>query len=82
MGEGIYDERHRVLIDLMVEARREAGLTQTALAERLGGSQQVVSFMESGQRRIDVVELHEFCEIVGVDLLDFVTRYVERTVRI
>jgi transcriptional regulator with XRE-family HTH domain len=45
------------------QARREAGLTQAEVGRRLGLRQNVVSRMESGERRIDPVELARFAAI-------------------
>jgi transcriptional regulator with XRE-family HTH domain len=42
-------------------------MTQAELAARLGQYQSFVSRLESGQRRIDVVEFLELSEILGFD---------------
>jgi len=42
-------------------------MTQTDLAARLGEYQSFVARLESGQRRIDVVEFLELAETVGFD---------------
>lgn len=46
---------------------------------RLGRAQSFVSKYESGERRLDVVELQEICQAVGVQLRDFVRQYEECT---
>lgn len=56
--------RHRALIAYLTEARERAGLTQTELAEKLGEYQSFVARLESGQRRVDVVEFLELAEIL------------------
>ncbi len=60
-------ERHKALIALLIEKREAAGLTQTDLAAKLGEYQSFVARLESGQRRIDVVEFMELAEILGFD---------------
>jgi ribosome-binding protein aMBF1 (putative translation factor) len=55
------------LAELLVEARQAAGLRQVDLAKKLKIKQQQVSHLESGQRRIDVVELIELGKIIGFD---------------
>lgn len=60
-------ERHRALIALLIEAREKAGLTQTELAEKIGEYQSFVARLESGQRRVDVVEFLELAEVLGFD---------------
>jgi len=52
-------------------ARELAGLSQTQTARRLGRPQSFVSKCESGERRVDVVELRTFAVIYGVDLSFF-----------
>jgi transcriptional regulator with XRE-family HTH domain len=59
--------RHKALITFLIERREAAGLTQTELADRLGEYQSFVARLESGQRRIDVVEFLELAEVLGFD---------------
>jgi transcriptional regulator with XRE-family HTH domain len=41
---------------ILVEARQSAGLTQVALAKKLGRPQSFESKFEHGERRLDVIE--------------------------
>lgn len=47
----------------LTKARKEAKFTQKAAADLLGEHQSYVSKSESGERRVDVVELVEFAKI-------------------
>ncbi len=58
----------------MREVRTGAGLRQVDLAERLGQPQSFVSKYESGERRLDLLEVRRICEAVGVPLEEFVRR--------
>jgi transcriptional regulator with XRE-family HTH domain len=60
---------------LLRQIRLEAGLRQSDLAERLGQPQSFVSKYESGERRLDLLEVREICAAVGVSLEDFVRRF-------
>lgn len=60
-------ERHKALIELLIERREAAGLTQTELAAKLGEYQSFVARLESGQRRVDVVEFLELAELLNFD---------------
>lgn len=62
------------LTALLREMRLEAGLTQTELAARIGKDQAYVSRYESGQRRLDVLEVREMCNAVGMTLEVFARR--------
>ncbi|WP_058279161.1 helix-turn-helix domain-containing protein [Ruegeria atlantica] len=53
---------HQILIAGLKEARLKAGLTQAALAERLGTVQSFVAKSETGERRMDVVEFARWAE--------------------
>lgn len=59
---------------LLREVRTEAGLRQADLAAKLGQPQSFVSKYESGERRLDVLELREVCKAVGISLEDFAAR--------
>ncbi|NEK17291.1 multiprotein-bridging factor 1 family protein [Rhizobium leguminosarum] len=67
-------ERHRALIALLVEKREASGLTQTELADRLGEYQSFVARLESGQRRVDVIEFLELATILDFDPFDALRR--------
>ncbi|MGO7366567.1 helix-turn-helix domain-containing protein [Rhizobium leguminosarum] len=67
-------ERHRALIALLVEKREASGLTQTELADKLGEYQSLVARLESGQRRVDVIEFLELARILNFDPLDALGR--------
>jgi len=55
-------------------ARVTAGLTQAQLSERIGMPQSFVSKYESGERRLDVLELRTVCKALGISLGAFVNR--------
>ena len=67
MGKTLQSERHRALIDLLIAKREAVGLTQAALANRLGEYQSFVARVESGQRRIDVIEFLDIANALGFD---------------
>ena len=66
-AKGFQDERYRALIEALVEARRQQGMTQTDLAKALGHHQQFVSRFETGERRLDVVEWIDIARCLGLD---------------
>jgi transcriptional regulator with XRE-family HTH domain len=59
---------------LLREVRAEAGLRQADLAANLGLPQSFVSKYESGERRLDILELREVCRSIGISLPNFVAR--------
>jgi transcriptional regulator with XRE-family HTH domain len=74
MKKRIYLAQRDRLVSLLREMRIEAGLTQVDLAARIEKDQTYVSRYESGQRRLDVLEVREICQVVGVALEEFVKR--------
>lgn len=68
MPKTLRSPRQVRLIDLLVEQRKRAGLSQADLAKRLDRYQSVVSSIESGGRRVDVIELLEIAEVIGLDV--------------
>jgi transcriptional regulator with XRE-family HTH domain len=63
----IHDERHKRLIELIIAERKQAGIRQVQLAKKLKRSQTWISRLESGERRLDVVELIDLAEAIGFD---------------
>jgi ribosome-binding protein aMBF1 (putative translation factor) len=54
-------------IELLVQARKDAGITQVELGKRLGQRQTFVSKFELGERRLDVAEFIEVSRAIGID---------------
>ncbi|MBD9650177.1 helix-turn-helix transcriptional regulator [Ensifer sp. ENS09] len=67
MAKTLGTARHKALIALLIAKREAAGLTQTELATKLGEYQSFVARLESGQRRVDVVEFLELARLLGFD---------------
>lgn len=73
MDKTLVTERHKRLIVLIIEAREKAGMTQTELANALGEYQSFVARLESGQRRLDVIEFIHLAEILKFDVTEMIT---------
>ncbi|HWV46722.1 MAG TPA: helix-turn-helix transcriptional regulator [Nitrospira sp.] len=69
---------YQLLTKLLREVREQRGLSQVELAERLGNTQTFVSKVERGERRLDVVELIEFCEAMEVPVDQWLKDYLKR----
>ncbi len=55
-----------------------AGLTQAQVSAKLGRSQSFMSDVETGKRRLDVVELRDIARLVGVPLASMVAEFERR----
>lgn len=62
------DGRYRTAIAALRAARKEARVSQTDLALKLGKRQQFVSKYESGERRLDVIEFLDVAKALGVEV--------------
>ena len=69
----LHSEAYQRFLMRLRRARRAAGLTQWEVGRRLGRPQSYVSKCESGERRVDVVELVEFAKLYS-RRLDFFVR--------
>jgi len=77
-GKTIYSREQGHLTALLREHREEAGLTQAQVAKKLDRPQSFVSKVESGERRLDLVELRALCRVLGIDLVEFVREFEQR----
>jgi len=66
--------RHRILRDFLGEKREKAGLTQHEVSARLQRPQSFIASIETGQRRVDVVELLDLAKAIGFDPHEAVQR--------
>jgi len=64
---GFRDRRYRKVIEHLKLRRLELGLSQQALAERLGLHKQFVSRVELGERRLDFIELVDIARALEID---------------
>ena len=65
------------LTEALISERKRAGLTQAGLAERLRCHQSLLARLESGERRVDVIELIVIARAIGVSPEDIVKRVAE-----
>jgi transcriptional regulator with XRE-family HTH domain len=68
MTRSRHSRRYSRLLVALRQARKDAGLTQNQVAAKLDNHASYVSKCESGERRLDVVELADFCQLYGISL--------------
>jgi transcriptional regulator with XRE-family HTH domain len=68
-------DRRKHLLDLFRQIRVEAGLRQVDLAKKLRRPQSFVSKYESGERRLDLLELQQVCTALHISVTEFVKRF-------
>lgn len=72
MKKSIHTKEYAVFVERLRKAREEAGLTQVQVAKKLKRPQSHVSNVESGQQRVDVVELQRFAKMYGKEINYFI----------
>lgn len=80
-GKSIHSKEYPVFLQLLVEIRQEADLTQAKLAQKTGLSQPYVSAVERGVLRLDTLQLRTWLAGCGSDLGTFGTE-LERRLRV
>ena len=64
--ESIHHELHRSLRDVLIKARKDLHLSQRDLAEKLNVTYSVIGKIETGDRRLDVIEFYEYTKALGL----------------
>lgn len=70
----IYDPRYTKILQLLVAARLNAGISQKELALLLKLNQSDVSKIEHCQRRIDITEFLDWLRITKTDVKEFIDK--------
>ncbi len=74
MPKSVFTDAYAAFLKELVAVRKEAKVTQVELAERLGKPQPFVSNIESGVRRVDVIEFYAIARALGCDPVAFFAR--------
>ncbi|MHC4881347.1 MAG: helix-turn-helix domain-containing protein [Planctomycetota bacterium] len=67
----IYSGQYKTIIQNLKEARVKQGLTQLEVAKHFGVGQSFISKIESGQYRLDILQLQEFAKLYKKPLTSF-----------
>lgn len=68
----IRKREYLLVAGLLKEARERSGLTQREVADQLNVPQSFVSKYESGERRLDVLELRRICRVLNITLAELI----------
>ncbi len=72
MTRSIRTKEYAYFVERLQKARFESGLTQVEVAKKLKRPQSHISNVESGQQRVDVVELQNFAKIYNKNIGYFI----------
>ncbi len=66
LRKSIHHQLHRNLRATLISARKDLGLTQRDLAKQLGVTHSIIGKIETGDRRLDVVEFYEYTKALNL----------------
>lgn len=76
--KSIYRPEHRIFAELLRDVRTHAGFTQEQLSQALDVDQAFVSEAERGRRRLDTVQVHDWCVACKTDLVHISKEFQKR----
>jgi transcriptional regulator with XRE-family HTH domain len=79
MPKSVHSPEQLAFRQLMIEARKKAGLTQQKLANRLKKPQSFVAKYEGGERRLDVLEFLSVARAIGAEPVRLLKALIRRS---
>ena len=76
MSKTIYNSKYQDFLETLRSQRIKAGISQVELAEQLGVTQSYISKWERAERRLDLIEVLQYCKAIGINHSDF-SRYIK-----
>jgi transcriptional regulator with XRE-family HTH domain len=73
MKKSFNSKEHKILVELLYQLRISAGFRQVDLASMLKVPQSFISKIESGERRVDLIELRTILKCFNTDIIEFLS---------
>jgi len=74
VARSVFTKKYDHFRQLLIQARKAAGMTQAELAQKLSRPQSFVSKFERGERRLDVIEFLEIARALSFDPVPFLRK--------
>ena len=74
VARSVFTKKYDQFRQLLIQARKAAGMTQAELAQKLSRPQSFVSKFERGERRLDVIEFLDIAGALGFDPAPFLRK--------
>ena len=75
-----FSPEYEILLNSLIQARHDAGVTQKEIGEKIGKDQSHVSKCEHREREITIIDLWKWCEALGLSVGDFMKEF-EKDIR-
>lgn len=72
MDKTIHSHLYHQVIGRLRSKREMGGVTQAQLADLLNVNQAFISKVETCERRLDIIELHQICQVLNISFVDFI----------
>lgn len=79
MVKSVHSEQQKLIATTLAEQRRAKGISQAELAKAFGRHQPFIANIESGERRLDLVELLMIADVIGLDVHALIERLRDTT---
>ena len=67
---------HKAFGEYIKSARERNGMSQTEVADKLEVTQSYLSRIERGEREVDLALAFKLCAAIGLDMRDFINKYM------
>ena len=78
MKKTLNTKESKILLEMLYQLRSSSGIRQSDLAQMLKVPQSFISKLESGERRIDLIELRAILKCLNTNLIEFITELEKR----
>lgn len=78
MKKSLNSQEQKILLEMLYQLRVASSLRQSDLADSLKVPQSFISKIESGERRIDLIELRAILKCFNTNIIVFVTEFEKR----
>jgi transcriptional regulator with XRE-family HTH domain len=67
----VFSPQYEIFLQHFLAARKGKGLSQEFVAQQLDKPQSYLSKCQTGERRVDIIELYNYCQALGISFSDF-----------
>lgn len=71
----IYTREYRILLRILKSKRQQKKISQHEMAKKFSVPQSFISKIESGERRLDVIELFRYCDVLGIKIIQLIKEF-------